>query len=337
MNILIIGGTGLLGSAAAEVLLARGHAVQAMALPPLPQGAPLPPAMQLIMGNYTEMTDEELAARLTGCDGLLFAAGVDERVEGPAPIEEFYRKHNITPLRRLLRLAKANGVKRAVICGSYFSYFDKLWPEMELSKWHPYIRSRREQEDMALSFADENFSVSVLELPYIFGTQPGRKPVWVFLIELIRGMKLVTLYSKGGSAMITVRQAAQAMAGALERGNGGACYPLGFENLTWVQFLKIVHRTMGYKHRGILTVPRWLVAVGARGLNRKREKSGGEGGLNAVKYADLQSRNLFIGRELGCEPLGVEPDDLEAAIGQSVLLSLAVLDGKAKTLDMKAE
>jgi nucleoside-diphosphate-sugar epimerase len=337
MNVLIIGGTGLLGSAAAEVLIARGHTVRAMALPPLPQGAPLPPAMALTFGNYTEMTDGELTAALQGLDGLLFAAGVDERVEGPAPIEAFYRKHNITPLERLLRLAKANGVRHAVICGSYFSYFDKLWPEMELSKWHPYIRSRREQERMALSFADDAFSVSVLELPYIFGTQPGRKPVWVFLIELIRRMKLVTLYSKGGTAMITVRQAAQAMAGALERGQGGACYPLGFENLTWVQFLRIVHRYMGYKHRGIITVPRWAVALGARGLNRKREVNGGEGGLNAVKYAALQSKYLFIGRELGCEPLGVEADDLDAAIGQSVRLSLAVLDGKTTTLDMKAE
>ena len=39
-------------------------------------------------------------------------------------------------------------------------------PELELTKWHPYIRSRVDQENAAMSFADGNFSVTVLELPY---------------------------------------------------------------------------------------------------------------------------------------------------------------------------
>lgn len=44
-----------------------------------------------------------------------------------------------------------------------------------------------------MSFAYDNFNVAVLELPYIFGTQPGRKPVWVFLVESIRKMPGVTI------------------------------------------------------------------------------------------------------------------------------------------------
>ena len=73
----------------------------------------------------------------------------------------------------MLRLAKENGVKHVVVLGSYFAYFAKAWAEKELTKWHPYIRSRIDQETMCLSFADENFDVAVLELPYIFGTLPG--------------------------------------------------------------------------------------------------------------------------------------------------------------------
>ena len=38
MKVFMIGGTGLLGSEAAKVLIARGHDVTAMALPPLPEG-----------------------------------------------------------------------------------------------------------------------------------------------------------------------------------------------------------------------------------------------------------------------------------------------------------
>lgn len=103
MKVFMIGGTGLLGSEAAKVLIARGHDVTAMALPPLPEGAVLPPEMQIEYGNYLEMSDDALRAYLTGCDGFVFAAGVDERVEGPAPIYNLYQKYNIDPIYRLPR------------------------------------------------------------------------------------------------------------------------------------------------------------------------------------------------------------------------------------------
>ena len=63
-----------------------------IALPPLPTGAVLPPEMKIEYGNYLEMSDEALRAHLTGCEGFVFAAGVDERVEGPAPIYDLYKK-----------------------------------------------------------------------------------------------------------------------------------------------------------------------------------------------------------------------------------------------------
>lgn len=39
MKVFMIGGTSLLGSEAAKVLISRGHEVTAMALPPMPEGA----------------------------------------------------------------------------------------------------------------------------------------------------------------------------------------------------------------------------------------------------------------------------------------------------------
>ena len=45
MNIFMIGGTGLLGCEAATQLIKMGHKVTSVALPPLPQGAPIPEEM----------------------------------------------------------------------------------------------------------------------------------------------------------------------------------------------------------------------------------------------------------------------------------------------------
>ena len=337
MKVFMIGGTGLLGSEAAKQLIDRGHEVSSIALPPLPEGAALPPEMKIEFGNYMEMTDDQLKTHFDGCEGFVFAAGVDERVEGPAPIYDLFKRYNITPLERLLRIAKESGVKHVAICGSYFSCFAKIWPEKELTKWHPYIRSRIDQEEMALSFADENFDVAVLELPYIFGTQPGRKPVWVFLVEQIRSMKKVTMYPKGGSTMVTVRQVGQAQAGAIEQNRGGNCYPIGYYNLTWKEMLAIAHKHMGCPGKKVITIPNWMYAMGCKGLMKEQQKVGHEGGLHMVKFTDVMCSETFIDKSLGCDKLGVTPDDIDAAIGDSIKLCLNILDGKADVIAMKGE
>lgn len=337
MKVFMIGGTGLLGSEAARVLIERGHEVTSVALPPLPQGASLPPEMKIEYGNYMEMTDEQIRAYMTGCDGFVFAAGVDERVEGPAPIYELFKKYNIDPLARLLKIAKECGVKHVSICGSYFAYFAKTMKDKELTKWHPYIRSRIDQEEMALSFADESFDVAVLELPYIFGTQPGRKPVWVFLVEQIRSMKKFTMYPKGGTTMVTVHQVGQALVGALEYNKGGNAYPIGYYNMTWKEMLAIVHKHMGCPGKKVITIPNWMYAMGGKKIMKEQKAAGHEGGLHMVKFTDLQCSNLFIDKSLGCEKLHVEPDNIDAAIGDSIRLCIEVLDGKAKVIGMRGE
>ncbi len=337
MKVLMIGGTGLLGSQTARELISRGHSVHSIALPPLPEGALLPPEMTLTLKNSNDMTDDELRAMFSGMDGFIFAAGVDERIEGPSPIYDFFKKYNITPLERMLRLAKESGVKRAVIAGSYFSYFSKKWPQMEMTRWHPYIRSRIDQENMAFSFADENFAVSVLELPYIFGTQKGRKPVWVFLVEMLLKMKGAILYPRGGTTMVTVRQVGQAFAGALERGLGANAYPIGWFNLTWKEMISIMNRYMGVPEKKIITIPKFLFAMSAGQIEKQHRSKGTEGGLLMSKFVDMQTSNLFIDKAEACLPLGVTDDDIDAAIGESVLLSMEVLDQKAKVIDMKAE
>ena len=340
MKIFLIGGTGLLGSAAAEELIHRGYEVRSIALPPAPEGAELPPQMDLEFKNYLTLSDDELRGYFYGCEGFVFASGIDERITGPSPIYEYFNKFNVTPLERILRIAKECGVKHTVICGSYFSYFDKKWPHLELSHWHPYIRSRRDQEKMALSFADDDFSVAILELPYIFGVQQGRQPVWTIIVKALRSMKFVTMYPKGGTTMVTRKQVAVAIAGALERTNGGKCWPIGCYNIPWREFLPIVHKNMGLAGRKVITIPNWMLNMGIKSMEKMLRDSDGEneGGIYLPKLSDIQSAETYIDRTLGCIPLGVKDDDIEAAIGESIRLSVDVLDGNINNvIGMKGE
>ncbi len=339
MNVLIFGGTGLLGSAAARIFIDRGHKVKTIALPPLPEGAPIPEEMEISYGNFLELSDEELEAAMTGVDAFVYAAGVDERVEFPAPVYDAYKKFNIDPVDRCLKVAKKCGVKRCVILGSYFAWLAKEHPEMKLTEKHPYIRSRVDQENVAFKYADENMGVGVLELPYIFGTQPGRRPVWVILIEQLQRFKKMpcTMYPAGGTAMLTVRQVGEAIVGAAEQVEGARAYGISCYNMHWREFLKIVYRAMdGDPDRKIVDCPKWGFKLFGLHMRKEYAKKNIEGGIDPVGLADIMGMDLFIPTD-DTKELGCTPDDIEAAIFDSIKLSKDSYEGKAKLLDMKGE
>ncbi len=339
MKVFMIGGTGLLGCEAARIFIERGHDVTSVALPPLPQGAPIPEAMHLEFCNIYEKSDEEIKEFLKGMDCFVFAAGVDERVEFKAPVYDSYYKFNIAPIKRILPLCKEVGVKKAVILGSYFSYLAKEKPEMKLTEKHPYIRSRIDQENVAFSFADDNFDVSVLELPYIFGTQPGRKPVWVILIEQLRRMDKLpcTLYPAGGTAMLTVRQVGEVIVGAAERSKGAKAWPISMYNLTWKEFLKIVYDARGMgANRKIISIPPWMMKMGLGSVVKDYKARGVDSGIDPMGLPDIMDLNLFIPDRYAKE-LGATDDDIKAAIFDSIKVSVASDEGKVQLLGMKGE
>ncbi len=341
MKVFMIGGTGLLGCEAATTLIKRGHQVTSVALPPLPEGAPIPEEMEIIFGDINKKTDEEIESMLKGCDVFIFAAGVDERVEFPAPVMDYYYKFNIAPLERIFPLCKKAGVKRAVVLGSYFAYLNKIKPEMKLTERNPYMKSRMEQEKVCEDACDENFSTCVLELPYIFGTQPGRKPVWTVLIEQIEFMDKwpCTMYPKGGTAMLTCRQVGQVIAGAAENKAGKTGFeaiPIGMYNMNWKEFLAIVFDARGMHGRKVLTVAPWMMRMGMGKIVKDYKKRGIDSGMDPMQLPDIMDYNLFIDRKY-CLELGVEEDDIKEAITDSIKVSQAAFEGKVKLLEMKGE
>ena len=73
-------------------------------------------------------------------------------------------------------------------------------------------------------------------------------------------------------------------------------------------------------------------------LKKKQKKKGIEGGLDLKKLWKIQCAEAFIDKSLGCELLGVEPDDIFAAIGESVKLCMDILENKtAEVVEMKGE
>jgi nucleoside-diphosphate-sugar epimerase len=319
MNIFMVGGTGLLGWHTIGELLARGHTVSTIALPPLPAPGLLPPEVHCTLGDIATLDDDAALRLLSGQEGLIYAAGLDDRVLLDKPAYPQFRQANVEQCLHFIQLARRAGVRKVVVFGSYFTYCDRLWPELDLCAAHCYIRSRREQLAAVLGESKDGMETVVLELPYIFGTMPGRMPLWTFLIDILRGMGRTVLYPQktGGTAMVTVHQVAQAAAGALERGEGGKAYPIGGENMPWSQFIPLLLDGMGGGAK-VVHLPKLLYKLGNLKLAHDHARHGKEGGLNLVALAEIMYREAYIDPQPAMAALGYGTDDVRAAIRQTV-------------------
>ena len=292
MNIFIIGGTGFLGYHTALEALRRGYAVTALGLPPVPQDETFTRNVRVIIKSLEQTSDDELCELMTGHDALVFAAGADDRFLPPKPAYPYFHHGNVEVTQRVLSIAKRAGVKRAVILGSYFAHFNRLWSHLELAQHHPYIRSRVEQEQVCLALSTPGFDVMVLELPYIFGSMPGRLPLWTPLIKYIQSTKLL-FYMRGGSACVSVQTVAEAILGAIKSGSGRQVYPISDENLTWTEMLTRLAHALGKQIR-VITLPTWILSIASWGIWLSRSLQGKEGGLNMKYFASLQTACMFI-------------------------------------------
>ncbi len=318
----VIGGTGFLGYYAVIEFSRRGHSVTIIALPPLPEEGLFPKDVNVVLANIDELDDSNIMDILKGHDALVFAAGADDRVIPKAPAYEFFYQANVRSCKRIISLARQSGIKRGVILSSYFLYFDRVWPNEKLSEYHPYIMSRKEQARQSMDTAMPDLQLIILELPYIFGSMPGRTPLWKPLIDYVNS-RYPLFYMKGGTNMIAVEHVGEAIVGAIEKGKGGQSYTIGDENLTWVEFIERILNILGKKKR-IVVLPTFIVRLILRMVKLQHRLHGKEGGLDPVKLAVIQTRNTFFDPSPAAKELGYGRGNLQKAFEDTIKACLRV-------------
>lgn len=316
LDVLLIDGTGFLGYYATLELLKRGHQVTILALPPLPTKGLFPEDVKIQLADLNALSDQQVKELLKGRDAVVYAAGADDRVTPKAPAYPFFYKHNVESTSRLISLARQAGVKKGIILESYFAYFDRAWPELQLMKYHPYIRSRVEQEQAAIEAGGSEMAVMILELPYIFGSMSGRTPIWKPLISYIRS-RAILCYTQGGTNCITVEHVGEAIAGAVEQGEAGERYLIGGDNLTWVELLTKLSQLTG-KVKRVITLPNWLVSTGTFFVKAMHFIEGKQGGLDPVKLVKLQTAFTFFDPTPSQVALGYGSGGLDEALRKTV-------------------
>lgn len=242
-KVFVLGGTGFLGYYTVKELLNRGYQVKTMALPPLPTDDLLPEEVELTLGDINQLSDDEILELLSDVYGFMYAAGADERVVPERPALKFFYEANVLPTQRIARLAAKAGVKKFVIYGSYFSKTAEEMPELGL-KDQAYPNTRLLQEQVAFAEGEGIMDVTSLRLPYIFGTMPGRMPLWKMFTDQIKGQEQWAVLG-GSTSSVTVEQVAEAAVGAMENGSHRETFPINMYNLKHEDFHRMMIKALG--------------------------------------------------------------------------------------------
>jgi nucleoside-diphosphate-sugar epimerase len=320
MHVVMIGGTGFLGYFTCRDLVARGHEVLALGLGAPAEGT-MPDGIHCKSCNVETCSNEDLAEVLAGTDAVIFAAGADGRFSDRAPAIDGFRRHNVTPLRRLIPAMKTAGSTKRVIFGSYYTSIARERPDLVDLTRNPYPLSRQEQMDVAFELCGDDIAVDVLELPYIFGGAPGRGTLWGFTIDKISALGPISVPA-GGTACVTADQVGAAAVGAVERSGPHAAWPIGGENLTYRAIYSLFAEALGVSPDFVAADPAADRAA-AEAQRRRLAEAQTETGYDPVDVARWQEEELFLDPAPAMGALRYETDDIARAIRDTVAATRA--------------
>lgn len=321
-SVLVIGGTGLLGYHTIQELLARGYEVSSLSLPPMPTKNLFGRGVENALGDVMKMSDAELLELLSGQYAVVYGAGADERTVPNTPAAEFFYEQNVVPVQRVARLARMAGVKKFVLFNSYTAEFAEQWPDLGYTTRNGYPRTRLLQEEVAILEGNSQMDVMSLRLPFIFGSMPGRTPLWQMFIDIVRSQPEMVAVQKGATSSVTVKQVAQAAVGAIERGEHGKKYPINGYNLRYAEFHELVCEALGRDRTDVQVVPATALLPTMAQVDAAAAAQGKEHGIHVVDSTEFQERDAVSDPAVTMAALGYEPDDVVTAIRETLQVCL---------------
>ena len=298
-RIFVVGGTGFLGYHTSLELTRRGMHVTALAMPDEQVNKSLSENVEVKRANIDELSDEQLGELLSNHDALIYAAGPDDRIELAEGIkaDEFFGTQLVARTERVLRIAREQSIRKAIIFGSYFSYINNqglCGIRIGGLERHPYIAARVEQTKRAFALGSETFSVSILNIPYVFGTSPGKEPIWrhVFVDRFSQSPKV--FYGKGGTTVISAKKIAVCAAQALELAEHGSELAIGSIDMKFTPMIKQLFKAADID-KPVAEIPTWLQSIFMKKEWKKIQIRHLDSGLDMRYLAkDILGRDFYV-------------------------------------------
>lgn len=301
------GATGFLGSHLVRQLVDRGHEVIAVSR----SGGE-------VAGVRVQALDvldaEAVAESARGAEGAFLATGKVSRSRDAA--EELHRAHVLGTRSALQGLQKA-GVRRVVVASTSGTIAvsrdeaaiadESAQAPLELIARWPYYRSKMYAEREALEANRPEFEVVIVNPSLLLGPGDLRESstgdVRLFL------QRALPAVPAGGVAFVDVRDAAEGMWLAFERGRPGQRYLLNARNMTMAAFLARLERISGVRVP-LLRLPRSRpLAAGMSRLYASAVKAVGGEPPVSEETAELAQYFWYCDSTLAERELGFRPRD----------------------------
>ncbi len=235
MRTLVIGGSGMIGHHIVKHLRSEGHEVTIGVNRGNDEVTKL--GLPILQGDYTD--DGFTEAELAGFDTVVFAAGMDVRhLKRDMDANEFWQRYQIDGVPELAKRARAAGVECFVQIGSYYHMI-----QPELAETVPYVNARQQADERTRALATDAFRAITLNPPSIVGVAPGSSAHrFQTLVGWAEGKRpeFPATAPPGATNYMSVRSLAQAVSGAIARGEAGRAYLVGDENLSYREYLQLL-------------------------------------------------------------------------------------------------
>ncbi|MBA1277549.1 NAD-dependent epimerase/dehydratase family protein [Stutzerimonas stutzeri] len=244
MNVLVVGGSGLLGGHAALYLQQQGWNATIAS-----RNAPTAPSLAALPFVALDYTSKKLdASLLQGFDALLFCAGHDIRhVDMAGDLAAQWHANNSLAIPNFFAQARDTGIRRAVMLGSFYP---QIAPELIDS--NPYVRSRHESCMGVRALNTPQFEVMSVNAPFMVGHVPGLPNAMFeaytrYAMGQLEGIP--PFGPKGGTNFMSVQSLSEALYNALVRGEPGKAYLVGDENLSFTEYFQLFFDAAGNRQQ----------------------------------------------------------------------------------------
>ena len=321
-KIFVLGGAGFLGYNTITQAVKKGYKVKTCDIVDLAENLKFKEedGVEFIIQNIFNLADDEIINILADCDSFVYAGGVDERTVPQKPARKFFYEKNVLPSQRLARLARLAGVKNFVLFGSYQVEFAQNNEVLISHGYHEeaYIETRILQEKLTMYEGEGTMNVSVLRLPYIFGTMEGKRPYWSMFVDMLRDQSFMPVTS-GGISTITVSQVGEAAIGALENGEHRKTYPVATGYISYEDLYKKILEELGQEQTTELKVMSFDELQDAyKEDERLTDSQGVEHGIRQVNMLRANSMEFALPTDVAYEDLRVSNEDIDQVINQTL-------------------
>jgi nucleoside-diphosphate-sugar epimerase len=276
MRALVTGATGKVGHSVALALLDRGDQVRALVRDPERAQRLLPPDVEFIAGDVTELSS--ILKACSGCEVVFNAMGLPEQWLRD---QSAFTRVNALGTEAVVRAAGRSSVRRVVHTSS-IDVFDgepgRSFDESRVSatpKGTAYERSKQDAERLALAAAnDSDIELVIVNPAAVYGPGPGGEASsfeeGMFRPIVLRQRLKLPMLPPGGTGIVFAPALARGQLLAADRGTPGERYILCDTHVDFPELAEAVVRLAG---RGAVppTMPVWLaraLAAGGEGISR---------------------------------------------------------------------